>query len=208
MNLSTCYANIRAEIKRGNNYDDSIVSKVAQAVRMIEDAENWRHMERYAEFTISAAAANPRIISQPAGLKTVEFIRFTNSDGELTYLDEVDPRDVTAVEDGDPEGYWQDGDQYFWLDNTVEEDREAEISYIAYTTLPADTATVVPMLTTFQTAIESLTMVLLAPTIRMTNELKQSYADAYKEAIRLRTLADEASRNRSVSLRMGYTGNR
>lgn len=171
--LADFYSQISSEIRRGTSLDSFIASKVQQAVTWFESQHTFLHMQHYADVPIDADASTPRAIALPTGFKKMLAWRvlLPNDEEENVYynIKKVDFYDVSKVDEGRPEAYWQDGMDYFWLDKTPDQDYDSEMAYLAFTTLGNDTGAAPYVIQTFPSLILNATMVLFAPLMRDAN---------------------------------------
>ena len=130
MILSVFYTLVSDELKKGTLLDAEIPAKVREAVGAIQRNYTFKSMERFTTLTIDSSLEEPRAITQPTGFKAMKFFRIAKSDGTYKYLLEVEPEQITNIEAAEPSGYWQDGNDYFWLDSDIAEDYDGEMSYI------------------------------------------------------------------------------
>lgn len=165
------YALVSTEIRRGTTLDSSIPRKVQQAVRWMEDQHTFGHMEHYASLLIDSTVSSPRAIVPPSGFKKMVAWRGLEVDqddsDESSYFDinKVDFYDVSRIEVARPTSYWQDGMDYFWLDNTPDQDYDTEMAYDGYTVV-ADAGASPYIFQQFEALILAKTMILFAPLLR------------------------------------------
>lgn len=204
--LEEFYANISNELKRGTSLDAQIPGRVRRAVRMMEDIHTFRYMEHFASLDIDASQTEPRAYATPSGLKSVYFWRILKTTGGYRYLKKVDPRDVDSTEEAMPKAYWQDGMDYFWLDNTPVENYETEMAYVAYTDIDWTDLSLTPhVVANFESVIQAQACMLFAPQMRdyqFIEAQKEIRNDAMKSAVD----ADVEGRqsNESPAVRYGW----
>ncbi len=203
MILSDFHTLISDEVKKGTTLATVIPGKVRQAVGEIQRRHTFKSMERFTTLTLDSDLSEPRAIEQPTGFKSMYFFRILNSDGTYSYLTEVDPGQVTKTEDAKPQGYWQDGNDYFWLDNSPAEDYNAEMSYGQKDNLNVATTTVFPFLTEFEGLCVSETMVTLGPLLR-DDKLVARYIKSRDILFQAAFLEDEEKRAKNRDERMIY----
>ena len=168
MTLAEFYTAVSTELRRGSTLDSLIPAKARQALRWMESQHTFLHMEHYAEITLNSGV---RSASLPTGFKKMLSWRIlgeADSDGGTSYFNitKIDSYDISRIELSRPSAYWQDGKDYFWLDNTPDEDYETEMAYTAYTTLPTNTADSPYVVQNYETVLLSKTMVLFGPQLR------------------------------------------
>lgn len=133
MQLSDIVTDIQDEINKGDSVTDAQVqSKIRDALTYLELTHSWAAMDRFVCFDLDTTANEPRVLPIPSGLKAIEFVRLSLTTG-FQYLNEVKARDVTKIEVDVPQGYWKDGMEFLWLDNTPAEDYAGEMSYVQFT---------------------------------------------------------------------------
>jgi len=134
MELSDFTANVSLVIRRGTAFDAQILNATRRALRWLERNYNFKHMERYVEFTLNPDAVEPRAIAFPStGIKRIEFMKAINADGTLDEIMQIDPQDYVAAETGVPTGYWLDGRSFLWFNKTVTESLTCVMTYYRYT---------------------------------------------------------------------------
>ena len=169
--LEDFYGSVSTELRRGTSLDSSIPAKFRQALRWMEGQHTFIHMERYADLIISASASSPRAVTQPAGFKKMLGWRILNDDGEYSDITKVDFYDISKIETAKPTAYWQDGRDYFWLDNTPDQDYNSEVAYSAYTQIPTNTSQELYVVNTYESLLLSATMVCFGPLLRSTETI-------------------------------------
>lgn len=164
--LAAFHTKVSTEIRRGTTFDTNIPDKVQQAVAWIEGLHTFKHMEHYANLTIDSALASPRAIPLPTGFKSMKSWRIVNSDGSYSNINKVEYYDVSKVDLAKPTAYWQDGMDYFWLDNTPDQNYLTEMAYVGLTILPTDTSQSPYVTNNFEALILAQTLILMAPLLR------------------------------------------
>jgi hypothetical protein len=207
MLMSAFYTIVSGELQRGTSLDSIIPQKVADAVKFIERTHTFKHMERFVTFTLDPTQDYPRTYSCPQGLKSVVFMRIVLSDGRFKYLPEVDPKDVLQTETKVPNAYWQDGMDYFWLDNTPDEEYDAELSANVYTTLPAANVEAPWIINNWSDLVLAQTMVEFGPKIR-DEKVIAYYKGQREEKMQGAVLADAELREKNAPAEMIYAANR
>lgn len=170
MTLGDFHNLVKTEAKKGSTLDDIIPNKVYQAVKELQRKYTFRLQERFVTMTISAAAQVPRAISQPLGYKAMKFWRIINTGSEagtFTNIRQIDPEQVTSVDTDRPNGFWTDGADYFWLDNTPDVDYNTEMSYVQNSVVKGMALeTVVPFLEEYEALVLNETMVQMGAIMR------------------------------------------
>lgn len=207
--LTEMYSLVRDEVNRGTTFDDLIKTKVRQALKWVERTHTFKHMERYVELTIDPTDTYPRTVSVPSGFKSMDFWRMDIAANDKRYLKKVDPKDVSTFDtDQYPTGYWMDGLEYFWLDNTPESSVACAMGYNKFTAFSTNEDLEVPAFTLLEDVVVAQTMVLFAPTLRMEAGLKQEYKNQRNEAMDSATLMDKEMRGNNTDDSMFYDGER
>ena len=167
--LAEFYTLVSSEIRRGTSLDTHIPKKVQQAVRWMEEQHTFRHMEHYAALTLPSTGTQPRAIAIPTGFKKMLGFRGIlddQGDGEYFDLTKIDFYDISRIETDRPSAYWQDGMDYFWLDNTPDQDYDAEMAYVGFTVLGTVTSAEPYVIQNFEGIVLDETMIRMAPLMR------------------------------------------
>lgn len=134
MALGDFIARVSDELNKGSSLDPLIPARIRDTVKYLESNSTWKHMERFVSFTLTGRSMNV-----PSRMKAMRFLRHVGVDG-YRYLTRVNPRDVERTGTGAPTGYWYDGRDYIWFDNTPDEALTMEMSYIERTAWGTDDA--------------------------------------------------------------------
>ena len=141
MTLAAFKTLVRDEMNRGTTLDSAIDSKARQAVRWMERNSKLRYMHRWVSFTIDSSVADPRIITPPTLIRSLDFFRIVAADSGgndlFSYLTKVNPMDVDSVPKTQPTCFWFDADQFMVLNATPDQDYNAEIGYWQHTDVAA-----------------------------------------------------------------------
>lgn len=141
MTLATFHTLVSTEIKRGTTLDSQIPAATKRAARWIERNYTLQYMRRFLSFTLDTTSAAPRALSLPSSLlKQIYFLRIVNDDSTYTYLQRVEPQEISSIEEKKPSAYWLDGVDYIWLNNTPDENYSCELYVAQYTDWPSDTS--------------------------------------------------------------------
>jgi hypothetical protein len=81
-------------------------------------------------------------------------------------IKKVDFYDVDRVVGGNATAYWQDGKDYFWLDNTPDVDYVTEMAYTGYTIIGEDADLTSNIVNNMEGLLLAETMILFAPQLR------------------------------------------
>lgn len=204
MILSAFHTAISRECNKGARLDDVIPDYTRRAARFIERQHSLKYMERFVTFTVLAAAAEPRAVAFPnTRVKAINFLRYLNSDSEFNYLGQVDPQTVVANESAVPTGYWMDGLDYLWFDNTPQENIAMEFSFIEYTAWPTDTTKEPWLLANAEEVMIAQTMMLMSGVAREPGWM-ELYKEMKAEGLQTLFVADEEMKASSRSESMIY----
>lgn len=183
MPLSVLVSEIASELNRPNITSEQIRVKMRDALLLLEQQNSWGYMDRFVTFKLNPSAEEPRALPMPLGLKSIEFLRLVDSDGDYFRLREVSPADLTFLDTGTPTRYFKDAMQYIWLDKIPDEALTGEMSYRQYTQW-SDADTFAPWpIEHFGPLIKYQTMLLLGPFVRDA-ELMQMYAALREQAFK------------------------
>ena len=203
--LAEFYSAVSTELRRGTALDELIPAKARQALRWMESQHTFLHMERYADLTLTSGV---RSASLPTGFKRMKSWRILvdDDDGSSYFaISKVDSYDISRIETARPSAYWQDGKDYFWLDNIPDQTYSSEMAYTAYTTLPTNTAESPYVIQNYETILISKTMVLFGPQLRDANVLTL-YKDQLNDQMKAAVDADVEERQswQSESVQYGH----
>lgn len=159
--LDEFYTEVSNEVRRGTSFDSIIPNKVQQAVRWVESQHSFRHMDHYADVALTEGT---RSYALPDGFKKMLAWRVIDSNKYFN-IKKVDFYDISKITSARPEGYFQDGMDYFWLDSEPDADYDSEMAYNGYTELGAG-STEPFVIQEFGTLVLSQTMVLMAAPMR------------------------------------------
>jgi hypothetical protein len=209
MTVNSIEALVRDEINRGTKYDSRITSKLKQAVKWIERAYTFKHMEKYAEVVIDPTKDNPRTISIPPGFKRMEFMRVIVSESDIRPIFVANPQDIDQRKtDEYPTGYWQDGMDYFWFDNTPENSVTVEMGWIGYSVVPSDKSKTLWILDNMEDIVVAQTMLLLSPILKLSTKQKNEYKEQRNDGMETAAIADRELRETNTDWGMHYDGER
>lgn len=203
------YDIVSAELRKGTAFDSFISNKVQAAVDFLEAHRTWLHMDRYVEFTLDPDSEQPRVVPVPSGLKRVNFFRLVVDTDDLRYLTEVNPKDIMSYEDDEyPTAYWRDGTKYFWLDNVVEEETDANLGFVGKTSISsAATNTAPDILIEMTYLVLAQTMLEFYPFLR-DEKVHKMYSSLREEKLAAAVKADIEGREFNKDESMIYTGER
>jgi len=195
MSLADFHSTVSSNVNKGTLHDAVIPAFVKQAGRWMERNYSFKYMERFVTFAIDPTSTYPRSIALPERFKSFNFIRIINADGSYSILNQVDPEDVISNDQATPTGYWLDGLDYIWMDNTPSEIVNLEMSYIQYADWPVSPYIETPwLLENGEEILLAQTMMLMAPLLREP-DLLTLYKAIRDEGLRTLTLADEELRS-------------
>lgn len=208
MNLTDFTAMVKDEANKGTRLDAIIPLRIQMAVQRLERRYTMKYMERFVIISLDPGAAEPRAVAFPAnGMKGVNFMRYSCvRTGQYRYLHQCDSQDVLSDDQCNPTGYWFDGTQYIWFDNTVQEALELEFSFNEMSAWPP-TNDEHWLLTNAADCLLAETMMLLATRARAP-EWKQLYGDMLNSAQSDLFRADNELRNSDMDTVMEAPGTR
>lgn len=199
MNLEELHSEVRASLGRGATLDAAIPLYVAMAATFLERNHTFMYMECFGELSVDYMAEQPRVIALPsARVKAVRFIRRVKDDGGFVYLRPVEARDVTAVAEGMPTGFWRSGDRYVVLDNTPTENLSLEIQWHEFTAWPKDLAAEPWLAMRGPDVLMAQTMILLSPRLRDL-QLRETYIPVRNEGLKTLLNTDDEARFQGMS---------
>lgn len=190
---------ISAQVNKGTTLDSLIPDAIRQAGREVESNYSLKYMETLTSSTISAGVS---FLTAPEFMKSIIFIRYTNSDGEYCYLPQVDPMQLSSLDSGNPTGFWLEGRTKIQFDAAPTEDLDVEIFYNKNSDWTA--GTIFWLLDNAELLMISTTMILLAPAAREP-DWKVLYEDNRKRGERTLFLADHELRQGARDEVMIYT---
>lgn len=219
MNLGEFHALVSRETTMAPHFDLEIPSYVKRAARFIERNQDMEYMRKYVEFTLNAAASQPRSIPFFNNrVKDFIFFRYpitqgwppgyenpVSTEGSWFYLTQVDPRDVAGNADGPPSAYWLDGRDCIWFDNKPGTDIDMQASWYEYTDWPTDPASEPWLVTDMEDLLLGQTMMFLSPRAREP-EWIGLYRPQRDEGLRTLHLAEEQLRQSNRDEFMVYQG--
>ena len=206
MDLDAFKALVLQDINKPSTSATRIASAVAQAGQFIERNYSLQYMNRFVSFSFDTASSEPRSITLPSRPKSIEFVRIVKDDGTFHYVKRVDPRDVSGVKTDIPDGYWMDGFDYLWFDNTPGEDYPAEMGYAQKTDWSGMVGSATHWLfDNAEDVLLSRSILMLSPFLRQP-KLMQLYKPMWDEGIRTLLLEDEETKYVGRDESMIYAG--
>ena len=131
MSIAGFYERVSRAIRRGRVYDEDIPGYAADAVRELEDLQNWKYMED--ELVLGLAASSTEIttaligaaLGEIAPYKTIKSVRHlairdTNND-EIPLRKRRREEIANAISSGRPGAYWTKSDTQIGLDATTDQ---------------------------------------------------------------------------------------
>lgn len=207
MQLSTLVADLQDEINKGSSVTDTQIRRhIQHTYSLLEMKHSWAYMDRFVTFTIDLGSENPRVLPFPSRVKSFEFVRLidpTDSTGTFIYLNEISPRDITKVEAGVPAGYFKDGVEYLWMDNTPQVAYNGEISYRRFTEWSDDDA-FEPWLMAYASPLVKYQALCYASPFVRELELRKVYEKDMADALKATLDMNEEFEYSNQSMQMGY----
>ena len=209
MSLGTFKTLVSDEVNKGALHDAVIAARIRMAARWFERNSALKYMHRWVSFTIDHTAAEPRLIIPPPRVRSYEFVRILQDDGEFRYLNKVESMDVGRVIPGDPQQFWLDGRENLVLDATPSETLSAEMGYFQYSDWNGlgDTQDHW-LLSDAEDAMLGQTMLLMAAYLREGLEFVQQYSKMRDEAlVTIMAAEEDFAHGAAETTRMLYQDN-
>lgn len=172
LSLSTFHQRVSRAINRGKVFDGDIPAAAKDAVRTLENLNNWRHM--WVESFSQTLTAGTNTISL-TNVKSVRYIRIHSllSDGSLNrykYLKKVSADQVISIdEDTVPTGFWMLDQDTVEMDGKPSEDLTYDIGYYQY----SDYDNNLPWLEVSEGLLIAQTMIEISPLLKDDRNLKR-----------------------------------
>jgi len=179
-------------INKGTKYDSRIPDFVRMAVRWIERNKTYGYMEGIVNLSVDASAAEPRRLDVSSqrfkAIKAARIVEATS--GKIRFLKLASPRRHVAVDSGYATGYYFEGTDYLWLDNTPSEDYTIEVFASIFTDAGTWQDSDSPWLVDKGTdLLLAQTMVVAGPYVREP-ELAEMFRVQRQEALKVLDVAD------------------
>jgi hypothetical protein len=205
MTLGDFKTRVKNGIRRNDTADSLIEPAAAAATRWLERNYTFLYMMQFRRFTISASANDPRQLSLPSSrVKAVRMLRIEKDSGYFHYVPLIDPKDMTRVHEGLPEGYWLDGRQRIWIDATPTEDLSAEIQFSEYSIFPTQDSETSWLIDNAEDVLQAQTIMFLAPELR-DQKVFQFYQRLRDEGLKTLLLAEDEGKYQNMEAQMRYT---
>ena len=231
MNLDEFNTMVSASLRRGNTLDALIPQQTELAVQFIERNYTFKYMEAFRMIIISE---NERVLLMPAGVnvKAWIFFRIINSDGSYSYLNKVEPKDLTVVSSRSnvliagsvaapntsvitPRNFYQVGLATIVLDAVPSQDFNAEAMFYNYSSWPTDPTTVPgggstfthPLLEIMSDVLLVQTQLNIATNVMKDTRMKAVYENDAKKAFDTLLRADDEMKYGGENIRMLYKPN-
>jgi len=97
-------------IRRGTKYDEDIPGYAADAVRELEDMENWKYMWKEFSNNMVTSTTNNHLLLNPSSeepeLKNVRFLKIISDAGDEIPLRKTQRENVLSITSGRPGAFW------------------------------------------------------------------------------------------------------
>lgn len=203
--LSTFITSISSEINKGTTFDSSIAKRVQMAGRRLEQNYKWKYMETLTTATI---AANTSYIAQPSLLRSVEWFRFTDTDGNYSFLPQVDAEQVLSLDTATPNGFWLATEKFvtsnigrIYFDVLSTADIALDVMYSLYSDWVNSSD--FWLLQNCESLLLAETMIMMAPLCREP-KWPEFYKQMRDEGERVALLADQELRHSARDMTMIY----
>jgi len=159
--LETFHQRVSRAIRRGKVFDGDIPGYAKDAVRSLEDLENWRHMW-VEEFSQTLPSGTNTITLER--VKSVRYVRFHVSNVNFyRYLKKVSADQVAYIgTETAPVGYWMRSRDVVGLDASPGEALTYDIGYYQYSEYDDD----LPWLDIAESLLAAQTIVEMSPLLR------------------------------------------
>ena len=216
MDLGEVHTTVKGLVARGSTQDSLIPVFVKQAARWLERNYPLAYMDRYyvVELGDTRFCSGRKVLLPSEEIRNFKFVRL-NQDGVLTYLNKVEPEDVSSLEAGLGIGaYWLDGRNYLWLNDAPDESTDLEMRLMQFTSWPLTYAAGETWLTAtneFWLTVHAddlliaQTMVQIGRSLR-DDKLVMTWKDLRNEALQTVLSADEEFTYSGASMTMAYLG--
>ena len=166
MNLGEFHTVVSSEVKRGTSLDAVIPLRVSMAVAMLERNLTMQYMRLFIEIVLIPSDTSPRLVQLPSDIKSVRFLRITDSFGLYKELKKFDLKDQMKLTTGRPEGYTFNGRSMIMLDKTPDSAYTIEGEIKFFTAWPTDLTATPWLVTSAPDLLLAQTMVLIGNYLR------------------------------------------
>lgn len=167
-------------------------------------------------FRLLQIGANDRIIPLPpsVAIKSIKFIRLIGTDGAYSYLNRLQPEDLTGLRSSTtvpatsntvPRGYFMVGVSQLVLDSVPAEAANGEAIFREYTDWPTDTASQHPLLQMASDVLLAQTQWFMAVNIMKDLRMAEAYKVARDEGVNTLTRAEDESAYGGADNKMVYS---
>jgi len=225
---------VSTSLRRGNSLDSFIPLQTALAVQFMERNYNFKYMEMFRLINIQGpqgAIPGQRVILMPSGVSIKAWIlfRIINSDGSYSYIDKVEPKDLTMVDSSantftagsvpapntatiKPRNFFQVGLSTVVLDAVPSQNYSAEAMFYGYSSWPTDPTTVPsggsdfthPLLQTMSDVLLAQTQWNMAKNVMKDTRMIQVYEADAKKAFDTLLRAEDELKYSAENMRMLY----
>lgn len=204
MNLGEFHTMLSGEVKRGTSLDSIIPQRVSMAAAMLERNFTMQYMKQHVEVTLNILDAQPRLILQPADIKSIGWLRLTSTESSLyRNLKKIDPRDLAKLETGEPSAYWLSGRSQIVLDKIPDENFVVEGELKFFTDWPTDTDATPWLVIRAPDVLMAQSMVLIGNYLR-DMEIIKHYRGWRDECLKTLFLSEQEIENDNLDTEMAY----
>jgi hypothetical protein len=162
--ISEFYQRVSRAIHRGTVFDEDIPGYAADAVRELENENDWRHMKVDVSDVLTVSTTVNEIAPTLVPMKNVRYIRIVTASGTRIPLRKTQPDNVLSIESGRPGAFWMKDDETIGLDAYPNYAYPYEMLYFAYSARPLVNA--LPWLTLAEDVLIARTLLKMQPLLR------------------------------------------
>lgn len=130
--IGNFYQRVSRAIRRGTVYDDDISGYASDAVRELEDMENWKYMWQQDTGTLTVDDTTLTKVR----VKSIRSMKLKSDSGTFIPLRKVQYEDVTAQESGRPGAYWMQTKDILEFDSVPDKAYNYRLGYFQYSPTP------------------------------------------------------------------------
>jgi len=127
------YERVSRAIRRGTVYDDDIPGYAADAVRELEDMENWKYMSQEPAAAALTIGDNTITLTR---CKSVRWLHIIDTNNEEIPLTKTARDDVQNISSGRPGAFWMINRNQIGLDALPDQAYNYKIGYFQYSAIP------------------------------------------------------------------------
>ena len=134
--IGNFYERVSRAIRRGTVYDDDIPGYAADAVRELENLQDWKYMWTRVSTSLTISATDNWVTPLLTDVKNVRFIHLVSLAGERIPLRKAQEDDLLQVASGRPGAYWMMDENKIGLDAYPDAAYPYVLGYFAYSAWP------------------------------------------------------------------------